>query len=221
MKMNKYGHAWSNTIETSKRLRLETKQRFIYFHNPRNWEIAEFKDGKKSYHLLLPSLNQLVLEAGINNVRAYGKNIDSSYAITTLQQQGCTVLDPSKIDYMVSYEVIGGKHYTDKFTIIEEIAGSVILSYDHESFNEFRRDLVLKGIIKPPHDHFVRLILRRNSTLLNRLSSKLHNPSAKARYDKAESFEKQVKQASELIKKQGVKAYEQRRQSKKDNQSTS
>ena len=221
MKMNKYGHAWSNTIETKKRLRLETKQRFMYFHNPKNWGLGEFKDGKKSYHLLLPSLNQMILESGINNVRSYGKNIDSSHAVAVLQQQGCTVLDPSKIDYMVSYDVIGGKHYTDKFTIIEEIAGTVIRSYDHDSFNKFRRELVLKGVIELPHEHFIRLILRRNNSLLNRLSSQLHNPSVKARYEKAESFGNQVKQASQLIKKQGVKAYEQRRQSKKDNQSTS
>lgn len=217
MKMNKYGHAWSNTIETNKRLRLEIKERFMYFHNPRNWELAEFKDGKKTYHLLLPVLNQMILEAGVNGVRSFGKSIDYNLAITNLQQDGCTVLDPSKIDYMVAYDVIGGKHYTDKFTIVEEIAGNVILSYNHEAFNDFRRKLIVDGIIDLPHDHFVRLILRRNNSLLNRLSGQLHNPSSKARYEKAELYSKQVKQASDLIKKQGVKAYEQRRQNTKDN----
>lgn len=208
MKMNKYAHAWSNTIETNKRLRLEPKQRFMYFHNPRNWELAEFKDGRKSYHLLLPVLNQMILEAGVNGVRQFGKSIDYNLALTNLQQDGCTILDPAKIDYMVSYDVIGGKHYADKFTILEEIAGNVLLSYDHEGFNDFRRDLIVKGIIDLPHEHFIRLILRRNNSLLNRLSGQLHNPSSKARYEKAELYSKQVKQASESIKKHGIKAYE-------------
>ena len=216
MKMNHYGHAWSNTVESNKVLRMPTRERFMYFHNPRNWELAEFKDGKKTFHLLIPKLNQLILEAGVNGVRAFGKQIDYNLAITELQQEGCVVLDPSRIDYMVSYDVLGGKHFTDRFTIIEEIAGNVILSYDYEGFNDFRRQLVASGIIDIPHEHFVKLMLKRNSSMMNRLSSKLHNPAAKARYDKAELFSKHVKQASDLIKKQGIKAYEQRRQNAKD-----
>ena len=64
-------------------------------------------------------------------------------------------------------------------------------------------------------------MLHQNQNKINRLSSQLHNPASKARYEKAIEFEKQVKQARERLKKYGVKAYEQRRQNEKINQSTS
>ena len=105
MKINHIGHAWSKTVQETKRLRLQPKQRFIFFHNPKNWEIAEFKDGKKSIFLLLPSLNSLILEAGINGVRAQGKSIDYSIAVANLQSSGCTVLLPENHDYLVRYPV--------------------------------------------------------------------------------------------------------------------
>lgn len=221
MKMNQYAHAWSQSIQESKRLNLPKNQRFVFFHNPRNWEIANFKSGKKDTFLLLPKFNSLILEAGVNNVRANGSQIDYSYAVAELQKQGCTVIRPEDFDYMVKYPVHGGYHYCTKFLKVEEVAGTIITEFDHDSFNEFKRTLILNGVIQIPHEHFVRLLLHQNKTKINRLANQLHNPSSKARYEEALEFEKQVKQAKEELKKNGIKAYEQRRQSTKNNQSTS
>ena len=218
MKLNQYAHAWSDAVQQQKRLNLPKNQRFIFFHNPRNWDIAKFKDGKKEVCLLLPSFNSLILEAGVNNVRANGNRIDYSYALAELTQQGCTILQPEKFDYMVKYPVHGGFHYCTKFLQVEEVAGTVITTFDDDAFNIFRRDLMAKGLIAVPHEHFIRLMLHQNKTKMNRLSSQLHNPASKARYEELEIYEKQVKQARDLIKKQGVKAYEQRRYNEKDNQ---
>ena len=118
---------------------------------------------------------------------------------------------------MVKYPVHGGYHYCTKFLQVEEVAGTVITTFDQSAFNEFKRNLMLQGVIELPHEHFTRLILHRNKNKINRLSNQLHNPSSKARYEEAIEFEKQVKQARDQIKKHGVKAYEQRRQNEKDN----
>ena len=217
MKLNQYAHAWSDAVVQHKKLNLPRNQRFIFFHNPKNWEIAHFKNGRKETSLLLPSFNSLILEAGVNNVRANGNHIDYSYALAELQQQGCTVLLPEKFDYMVKYPVHNGYHYCTKFLQVEEVAGTVITTFDQSAFNEFKRNLMLQGVIELPHEHFTRLILHRNKNKINRLSNQLHNPSSKARYEEAIEFEKQVKQARDQIKKHGVKAYEQRRQNEKDN----
>lgn len=221
MKMNQYGHAWSKSVHETKKLNLPTEQRFIFFHNPRNWELAEFKDGRRTIQLLLPSLNSLILEAGVNGVRSNGSGVDYSLAIANLQSSGCVVLLPEQHDYMVCYPVHGGKHYTTKFTIIEDIAGTIIKSFDTEGFNDFRRMLVVNGHIQPPHKHFIRLMLSKIESTITRCSGDLHNPASKARYEKALLYEKQVKQAKEQIIKHGKKAYEFRKQNEKNNQSIS
>tara|TARA_R100001163_G_C5051876_1_gene188624 strand:- start:118 stop:792 length:675 start_codon:yes stop_codon:yes gene_type:complete len=221
MKMNQYAHAWSQSVQQSKRLNLPRNQRFIFFHNPRNWEVSTMTIGKKQLSLFIPKLNNLILEAGINNVRSVGSQIDYSYALAELQKQGCTVLLPEQHDYMVKYPVHGGFHYCTKFLEVEEVAGTVITTFNKEAFDQFKIELIQKGVIEIPHDHFIRLMLHQNQNKINRLSGQLHNPASKARYEKAIEFEKQVKQARERLKKYGVKAYEQRRQNEKINQSTS
>lgn len=210
MKLNNLAHAWSDKVQEQKRMNLPTKTRFIFFHNPKNWELVTIPQSgkKKDRVLLLPQLSQLILQAGINGVRSNGRGVDPTMAIANLQSQGCTVLPPERHDYLVVFPVVGGKRFDSKFMEYEQIGTTVIKTFNHEKYNEFRIDLMKKGHIEPPHEHFVKLMIHANKPKINKYAKLLHEPSGKQKYDEALKYENDLKEASKQVKEKGVLAYE-------------
>lgn len=210
MKFKKYAHAWSEQVESTQRLNLAKKPRFILFHNPKNWELVTIKQSgkKKDKVYFLPKLNQLILSSGVNNVRQNGKTPDARIAIANLNADGCTVLAPEKHDYLVSYKVIGGKRYDTKFNEYEQIGSTIIQNFNHEAFNQFRKQLVLDGHIDLPHQHFIKLMILRNKPLINKYAKQQHEITGKMKYEEAIEFENSLKEVSKQVKEQGLKAYE-------------
>ena len=212
MKLQPYQHAWTESVSQNKRLNLETQPRFILFHNPKNWELVKHKpEGrKKSQWLLLPQLNQLMCVSGVNNVDDVGGRIDTTFATASLQKEGFTVLFPEQHNYLVSYPVTSGRRFDFVFNEYEQIGNTVIQTFNHQKYNEWKRQLIVNGTIQPPHEHFIKLMIHKVRPLIDKYSEMLHSPVGKKKYEEAcervEILEKQI----ELLKTKGKGIYGQR-----------
>jgi len=209
MKFNGFAHAWSDQVKQQTRLNLPREPRFILFHNPKNWTLEKIKTTgkKKDSYLLLPKLNQLILQNGVNMVRQAGRSSDPTLAIANLQREGMTILHPEKHEYLVSYPVVGGVRFESKFVEYEKIGGTLIKHFHQDQYNEWRRELILNGDISTPHQHFIKLMIIENKVLINKYSKLQHDPSGKTKYEKALFIEGKLKELSKQVKEKGIEAY--------------
>jgi len=203
MKLNNLSHPWASVQATQQRLKIKSNSSFLYMHNPKNWELKHIKQGKKNKPVLLPQFSVLRFTAGVNLV----KNGSSTLAVANAQEQGFTVIDPNKHDYIRVYPCFNGKRYEDAFTEYEQLGGSLIRSYNHEGFNKFRAELMLKGEISLPHEHFIKLMIQANQKLIDKYSQLQHNPNHEAQYKKAVQKDKDLKQAKADLKEEGAAVY--------------
>jgi hypothetical protein len=208
MKLNNLAHPWSNVQSNKQKLKVKANSSFIYIHNPKNWELVNFKVDKKAVPRLLPKLGVLRLTPGVNLVRKNGNAINSSIAIANLEDRGFTIIDPNKFDYLRVYPCINGSRYEDRFTVFEQLGGSLITSFNHEEFNEFRCQLMREGALDLPHEHFIKLMINENQKLIDKYSQLQHNPNHAALYKNAIQKDKDLKQAKQALKKDGVIVYE-------------
>ena len=213
MKLSSLSHPWAEVQSAQTRLKMRPNSRFLFMHNPKNWELHVTGKGKTQKGILLPSFSVLRLTAGVNLVRANGKKPNPSIAIANMQEKGFTILDPEKHDYLRVYPCTKGQRYEDKFTHFEQVGTSIIRSYDHESYNEFRRMLMLEGHIDLPHEHFITVMILDNQKLIDKYAQLQHNPNHEALYKRAVEKDKFLKQAKQAIKKHGREAYERREES--------
>ena len=179
----------------------------MYMHHPKNWTLHVIKEDKKSKPMFLPEFSVLRLTAGVNLVRRNGNRINSSVAVANLQDEGFTVIDPNKHDYLRVYPCMNGNRYEDAFTKFEQVGGTLIRTYDHDGLIEFKRNLMRTGVIAPPHEHFIKLMILDNQRLIDKYAQLTHNPNHEALYKKAVQKDKDLKQAKQALKKNGVDAY--------------
>lgn len=204
MKYNNLSYSWSNKQASQKKLPIKSNSQFIYIHNPQNWELVYIDGEKKSKAVLLPELSVLRLTAGVNLVRKNNSNV----AIANVQSQGSTIIDPEKYDYIRVYPCTNGNRYEDSFVSFENLGGSLIRNYDTDGFNQFRCSLMRDGVITPPHEHFIKIMINDNQKLIDKYSQLQHNPNHEALYKKAIQKDKDLKQVKQALKKDGVKIYE-------------
>ena len=208
MKLNNLAHPWSAVQSEQRRLKIKKNSSFIYMHNPKNWELVHVQIDKKTKPVLLPLVSVLRLTAGVNLVRKNGNAVNSSVAIATAVEDGFTIIDPNKYDYIRVYPCLNGNRYEDAFTSFEQLGGSLIRSFDQNAYNDFRCQLMRDGTLNPPHEHFIKLMIQENQKLIDKYSQLQHNPNHEALYHKAVQKDKDLKQAKQALEKHGAKVYE-------------
>lgn len=204
---NSVNHAWATIADEPQRLRIKANSSFMYMHSPQNWSLEHIKIDKKMHPVLLPELNSIRLTAGVNLVRAAGKGVNASRAVADAEDQGFTVIDNRKYDYIRVYPCINGRYHSDKFTSFEQIGNHLLQNFDHDAFNMFRCELMREGAIAPPHKHFIKILILDNQKLIDKYAQLQHNPNHEALYKKAIQKDKDLKQAKADLEKHGVEVY--------------
>lgn len=207
MKLNNLSHPWSSVKAEQTRLKIKSNSNFVFMHNPKNWELCYISSGKKSKPVFLPLLSTLRFTPGVNLVRANGKSVSTGVAIAKAQDNGFTIIDPNRFDYIRVYPALGGNRYEDSFTEFEQLGGSLIRTFNHDRFNDFRNSLMREGYLNPPHEHFIKLMIQENAKVLNKYAQLQHNPNHEALYKKALQKDIDLKQALADLKKIGVEVY--------------
>jgi hypothetical protein len=212
MNLNTLAHPWKANQVSSNVNPLRPNAHFIYMHHPKNWSVAYFDKtiGKKSVKtaLLLPELNPMYCQGGVNLIRTSGGQIDTMLSYAKMREEGFTILEPHKHDYLKVYPCKGGTHTADRWTNYEFIGKSVLSEHDSEGYNEWRRQLILSGAISLPHKHFVRLMLVDMGRQYDKHSKAQHLPQAKEKMKTAQQLIDDVKEFLNLLSKQGKQVYE-------------
>ena len=217
MNLNKLSQPWMREREKSDRLNIRANSRFLWMHHPKNWELVTFKqktvykEGKSkdvTKHLFLPIFTPLRCVAGVNEVRSNGSFHDDSVAKAKYQNEGLTILDPEKFDYLVTYPAKNGTYYTDRFEILESVGSAIVKDYDREGFNQFRIDLMKNQVLNIPHKHFIRMLLIDNRRSIDKYIKDQHIPEHAVRLKKHQEFDKNVKTALKELEKKGYLVYE-------------
>lgn len=211
MKLNSLSQPWQIKKESNSRLNLRSNSRFIWMHHPKNWELVTFiEEGEKKQrmkHLLLPVFTSLVATDGVNEVRNNGKRADDSVAQARFRNEGLTILDPLRFDYLVTYPAATGTYYTDRFEILEQVGNVIVKDYDYEGFNQFRLDLMRNKVFELPHSHFIRLLIIDNKRSIDKYIKDQHIPENAVRLTKHQSIDKNLKSAIRNIEKRGYAVY--------------
>ena len=205
---------WSNQIKAEERLPIKANSPYHFTHSPRNWERYEFKlqpDDKRkkpeSIHLLLPSFSTLRLTAGTNGVRD-GRRPDPTLAISNLSEKGLKIIHATEYDYLRMYPARGGSFYSDKWTSIQVLGRDVIFDFDHDGFAEFRRKLILDGIIDLPHKHFIQLLKIRKQRAIDRIAQDQHIPERAIQLRARQAEIKAIIEFETRLNKLGLEAYD-------------
>lgn len=208
---------WEERTQTETRLPKRANSRFVFAHNPENWELKmypatietdEGKRKKQSIPVLLPVLTSLPETPGVNATRAVGKRLDSSTMRARMQDIGWTLLDASKHDYMRVYPANRGNYHTTKYIRFEQIGRRIIEHFDHEKFDDWRLSLVRDGHINPPHPQIASLMLISMNRAMSRLERDQHIPEVASRLKSKQEKYKNTKKAIDRLEKYGAKAYE-------------
>jgi hypothetical protein len=199
---------------------LPTKRNHSYFfaHNPRNWEFIYFEEtqkteGKRAKKIKkgywLPLLSTIQEHPGVNGVRDGGNGrIDSSITRTKMKDKGWTILSPSDFDYMRIYPALNGKYHSNKFEKLESLAGTLIKEFDHDSFNQWRLELLKSGSIPAPHHSILKRIRLDAAEQINRQMRYQHIPEIKQQIENLQNIISDMDKAIQEIQEKGLEAYE-------------
>ena len=212
MKLKELSQPWQVQKQVNNRLNIRSNSRFLWMHHPKNWELVAFKEEgekrSKTVYRLLPVFTSLYATDGVNEVRTNGKNADDSVARARFSNNGMTIIDPIKYNYLVTYPAKGGIYYADRFEILEQIGNTIVKDYDYEGFNEFRRDLMRQKVFNLPHKHFIRLMIIDNKRSIDKYIKDQHIPENAVRLNKHQMIDKNLKNAIKNIEKLGYEVYE-------------
>lgn len=206
---------WSTQATAQTRLPLKSNARYFLAHNPENWELRLFETTtstddsrkRKQVPILLPMLSSIPEVAGVNGTKQVGKHIDSGLMRTQLQDHGWTILDAGKHDYMRIYPAQKGNYHTSKWISFEKVGRRVIQKFDADGFDQWRLELMQKGVISPPHPEIAALKLIKMDRAMSRLERDQHIPEVSARLKSKQAQYKQIKAAIQRVEDKGVNAY--------------
>ena len=208
----KFAQPWEQKTQVQTRIPVAANSQFFYAHNPENWELKMFdstdKKSKKQIPVLLPVLSTMSETPGVNGTRAIGGNVDSTIMRTNLQNQGWTILNKKKHDYLTVYPAHKGNYHTSKWLTMEKVGMRIIEHFDNAGFDQWRLQLMQNGDLELPHPKIAELRLITMSRALSRLERDQHIPEVLARLKTKQTEYKNTKQAIERIKKLGKRAYE-------------
>lgn len=205
---------WQQNPQNAPRLPMPANSPFFLKHHPKNWELVEFKQkkqGKKaeySVFLWLPVLHVHWEAAGVEGTRGSGDNVDSTLAKAKYNGKGWTILEPSRHDYLRIYPAIKGNYYSDKWTTIENLAGEIVTTYNHDENNNWRRELVKNGAVQLPHEQILKRLIHNHSRMISNKAKFQHIPENKKKLDALYDINKEMTKAMDAVKSDGVDAYE-------------
>ena len=215
MDFSEIAQPWAQSAQNSTRqIPLRSNNIFFYVVHPGHLEWVEIEmpaKGKSKPKMLgtfIPRFHTEIIRAGINGVKQIRGDVgDVGSRLGQLQQEGFTVLDFNKFDYMRTYPAKGGgTYYAPKWSKIQSIAGRCIREFDHQGFLFWRLDLITKNMAPEPHPVFIDLLIRDFEKVPKRWANKQHEPLAKAQYEKQSSKLSRMRAAEADIKKRGIKA---------------
>ena len=102
----------------------------------------------------------------------------------------------------------GGSYHSNKWTLLEDLGGDVVKTFDKIAHAMWRRDLVRKGIIKPPHHTVLQKMIYDLERSIQRKIPNQHLPQVKEDIEHIETIKDVMLQTKEQIAQLGVKAYE-------------
>lgn len=160
------------------------KPDFYLMHYPTAWEAVEVSPGEYEW---LPKLKPLLLQPGVNGVRALrGGGTDDSAARMNFMDRGWKILSRD-LGYVVRYPARRGHSHYARWDIPHVMGNRVIVRRDDEEYNEFRRDLVLNGVLEAPEPEALELILEDMGTRINRNAQQIHLPTVAAKVEKTKA----------------------------------
>tara|TARA_Y100001938_G_C8098452_1_gene439828 strand:- start:4137 stop:4766 length:630 start_codon:yes stop_codon:yes gene_type:complete len=143
---------------------------WFFAHHAFAWETVPFesKSGKKTItkYLLLPILQKINLIPGVNNVRDGG---DTTLLNGQMQKEGWVSLDANTHNYLKVYPCRNGRYFASRFVKMENLANKVIQTFQHDEYDDWRRDLIAKNDIALPHEHVLRLLQLQIDQKINNL----------------------------------------------------
>lgn len=214
---SRFAQPWEQKTEVQTRIPKKANSRFFFAHNPENWELKmiegysmteEGKRKKQKTPMLLPVLSSIHEVPGVNGTRAVGSRIDSSIMRTNLLDQGWTIIDPIKHDYIRVYPAHKGNYHTSKWIRLEKVGRRVIEHFDADSFDEWRIEIMKSGVLNPPHPQIASLRLISMNRAMSRLERDQHIPEIANRLKTKQVELKNTKAAIARVEKLGGLAYE-------------
>lgn len=214
---SRFAQPWEQKTEVQTRIPKKANSRFFFAHNPENWELKmiegysmteEGKRKKQKTPMLLPVLSSIHEVPGVNGTRAVGSRIDSSIMRTNLLDQGWTIIDPIKHDYIRVYPAHKGNYHTSKWIRLEKVGRRVIEHFDADSFDEWRIEIMKNGVLNPPHPQIAALRLISMNRAMSRLERDQHIPEIANRLKTKQIELKNTKAAIARVEKLGGLAYE-------------
>ncbi len=189
--------------------------KYFLAHNPENWELRVFdkyntEDGKRKRYtvaVLLPVLSSIPEVPGVNGTKAVGKHLDSGLMRTTLRDNGWTILDAAKHDYLRIYPAMKGNYHTSKWISLERVGKRIIEHFDSDGFDEWRLQLMQTGVINTPHPQIASLRLISMDRAMSRLERDQHIPEVANRLKSKQTQYKHTKAAIKRIEELGKDAY--------------
>tara|TARA_Y100001963_G_scaffold136962_1_gene200153 strand:- start:130 stop:831 length:702 start_codon:yes stop_codon:yes gene_type:complete len=179
---------------------------FIYMFHPNSWDYV-FNAQTEEFEWL-PRLRKWRQIAGINGIRDNRSGgIDESIARARfisdgwqfIEPEACEWVDnqPGDLGYLRNIEVRDGRvrgsltttsvRHVDIWTIPEQVGfgrnAPVNFSRDKEGYNEFRRQLLKRGMIAPIHTSVAKMYTKRQRNLIDRRRNQVHNPIVAARLE--------------------------------------
>ena len=151
-------------------------------HHPETcWEFVCHNDEWK----FLPSFRRLFELPGCNGVRMVPRGgSDSQLARISMMDNGFEILD-MEMGYQTRFRTrSGGWHYVDVWSIPKVIGKRVIWKFDTHGFNEWRESLLEDGVIAPPDEDILNLLIDAKSKRVERNALRTHIPAIKENYDK-------------------------------------
>lgn len=151
-------------------------------HHPETcWDFVCF-DGA---WMFLPSFRRLFELPGCNGVRMVPRGgSDSQLARIQMMDNGFEILD-MEMGYQTRFRTrSGGWYYVDVWSTPKVLGRKVIWKFDTQSFNRWRLDLLKDGVIAPPDEDVLTLLIDAKSKRVERNAMKTHIPAIKENYDK-------------------------------------
>lgn len=178
---------------------------FHLMHHPLSWEhIAG--EGEKTGEWL-PTFASLKEDPGVNGVRQTQFGPDSSQARLNFQDNGYTIIDYGSHEYLTRHLTrSGGYYYCLIWSSPKQVANKVFWALDNEKFNQFRRELIEKGVIDKPEPEILELLCDRWRRRIERHARNQHIPEIKEKmnilYGELDGMRKSK---NEMFKKKGKK----------------
>lgn len=217
MDYSNYAQPWQEKREQETRIPIKANTRFFFAHFAENWELHVFtkstRDGesKKSKRvelpMLLPLLSSIPEQAGVNGCRVIGGRLDSSIMKAQMIESGWQILEPTRIDYLRTYPATRGTYYTSKWTKLERVGSRMLTTFQHDEYNNWRRELMLSQTISLPHPQIVRLLLIDQNREITKLEQSQHIPEIATRLKMSQKKYADINKAIDRLEKLGPDCY--------------